>query len=150
MQGQRLFNCLHIYISPKSPFGKGGLVTKLRFVPLNFRLGCRSVFDCNGLFFVMESFEGRQKRKLFNCLHPYNPSKPPFDKGGLSLRSIKAFTWVGIARLFNCLHIYIPPKSPFGKGGLNLAFAGFSSFAPRHSVQALSALGLASVVASLH
>ena len=76
------------------------------------------------------------KRKLFNCFDTYNPSKPPFDKGGLcpppeekpfdKIRKSVSVTFVVtlfflchvFQRLFNCFDTYNPSKPPFDKGGL--------------------------------
>ena len=82
------------------------------------------------------------------------PLNPPLEKGGLGPPSEEK--WPSVFQkcrplpfgdglfycevkdvLFNCIHIYIPPKSPFDLWS--------SSFAPRHSLQAASALGLAPV-----
>ena len=82
----------HIYIPPKSPFGKGGFVARLCLALLRNMNSRLNVVDISVRNFDMESY---LKGETF--------VSPFFRSGG---------------RTCVLNHIYIPPKSPFGKGGL--------------------------------
>ena len=83
----------HIYIPPKSPFGKGGLVARLCLALLCNMSGSFKVLDKAVRNFDTVSY------------HRGNPRGfPLFFRSG------------GRTDVLN--HIYIPPKSPFVKGGL--------------------------------